>query len=572
MLLGAPVIAAVYLQAALRRSAALRIALFVSVGAILVGAALALIQPTTTTARPPSSLGPVPAAEFTTTLQTDVGLHDPAVVRFTGRMNAASVQQAVSVVPSTPVRFAWSTDGLTLKVTPAVRWSPATFYTVTVGERATALDGRALARPVRAAFVTREPTSVHLVIDPPTAQPQPATNPDAIENGTIRLATTSTSEVPTAAPAWQPTIRVEADHPLDAAAVAAAVSAVPAIQFTVVATAPAGEPLASYVLRPAQALHPDAAYRLTIAGTLHDADGAPVAAPAAAMVRTAAVPRVVRFRPASGASAVAATATLSVRFTTAMDPDSARAFTATANGKAVTLRTVRWAEGQTVLVATPTSKLPSGAKVVMRVDTTARSGLGVPLPTAASASFRVAGDAKPAARNPKPHPKPLPRPHPKPSPGGSVGSATWYAVERYYLSLMNCTRTGGWVTSGGACSSPGGRNVRALVLSAPISSRVSRPYARFLAVHGECSHFLEGNPGTRLQKAGFTSYKWAENIGCRSGSPRAAVLGSHLYFQAEKSTNGGHYVNLMNPLYDRAGIGVWVSHGRVRLVVDFYHP
>ena len=52
----------------------------------------------------------------------------------------------------------------------------------------------------------------------------------------------------------------------------------------------------------------------------------------------------------------------------------------------------------------------------------------------------------------------------------------------------------------------------------------------------------------------------------------AAVLGSHLFFQSEKSYNGGHYVNLMNAKYDRVGIGVWVSGGRVRLVVDFYHP
>ena len=71
---------------------------------------------------------------------------------------------------------------------------------------------------------------------------------------------------------------------------------------------------------------------------------------------------------------------------------------------------------------------------------------------------------------------------------------------------------------------------------------------------------------------GFTSYRWAENLGCRSGDPYAAVLGSHLYFQSEKSYNGGHYVNLMNAAYDRVGIGVWVSGGRVRLVVDFYHP
>ena len=69
------------------------------------------------------------------------------------------------------------------------------------------------------------------------------------------------------------------------------------------------------------------------------------------------------------------------------------------------------------------------------------------------------------------------------------------------------------------------------------------------------------------------SYRWAENIGCETlHSVRASVLGAHRFFQAEKSSNGGHYVNLMNAMYDRVGIGVWVAHGRVRLVIDFYHP
>ena len=123
-----------------------------------------------------------------------------------------------------------------------------------------------------------------------------------------------------------------------------------------------------------------------------------------------------------------------------------------------------------------------------------------------------------------------------------------------------------------ACDSPGGRNVNALFISDGISDNVSRPYARRLAQNNQCDHFIGGNPGDRLRRAGYDSYRWAENLGCRSGNPYNAVLGSHLYFQSEKSYNGGHYVNLMNAKYDRAGIGVWVSGGRVRLVVDFYHP
>ena len=106
---------------------------------------------------------------------------------------------------------------------------------------------------------------------------------------------------------------------------------------------------------------------------------------------------------------------------------------------------------------------------------------------------------------------------------------------------MNCTRTGGWVTSGGNCSSPGGRNVAPLALNSGISSKVSRPYAKLLATRGICNHFIGGNPGDRLRRAGYNSYRWGENLGCRSGNPYSAVLGSHLFFQSEKPYNGGHY-------------------------------
>jgi uncharacterized protein YkwD len=209
------------------------------------------------------------------------------------------------------------------------------------------------------------------------------------------------------------------------------------------------------------------------------------------------------------------------------------------------------------------------------VSPDARSRAGVVLGAPVSSAFTV---------EPKPKPKPAPAPKPakkragpksKPighSGGGGAASGSWAGVESYYLRLMNCTRTGGWVTSKGSCSSPGGRGVAPLSLSSSISAQVSRPYARRLATGNDCSHFIGGNPGDRLERAGFKSYRWAENLGCRSGNPYSAVLGSHLFFQSEKPYNGGHYVNMMNAQYDRAGIGVWVHGGRVRLVVDFYHP
>ncbi len=155
--------------------------------------------------------------------------------------------------------------------------------------------------------------------------------------------------------------------------------------------------------------------------------------------------------------------------------------------------------------------------------------------------------------------------------------APWYSVETYYLGLVNCTRTGGWVRTDGTCSGYGsGRYsayVKPLYRSYSIANKVSRPYAKLLAVKGVCSHFLDGDPGYRLRRAGYTSWIWGENIGCRDGysTAKAAVLASHLRFQAEKSTNGGHWKNIKNPRYYWIGIGVWRYGSRTRLVTDFYH-
>ena len=152
----------------------------------------------------------------------------------------------------------------------------------------------------------------------------------------------------------------------------------------------------------------------------------------------------------------------------------------------------------------------------------------------------------------------------------------WLPEEQYYLTLVNCTRTGGWVLNNGTCRGYGSgrysKYVAPLKLSPGISDRVTRPYAKYLAVKNQCSHFLNGNPGDRLRRAGYNGYNWGENIGCRSGYPLAkpAILASHLNFQSEKSSNGGHWKNIKNAKYKWIGIGIWKVGTRVRLVTDFY--
>ncbi len=152
----------------------------------------------------------------------------------------------------------------------------------------------------------------------------------------------------------------------------------------------------------------------------------------------------------------------------------------------------------------------------------------------------------------------------------------WYTVERFYFGLVNCTRTGGWVLSDGTCRGFGSGRYSAyvtpLTYSYGLSDRVSRPYAKLLAVKNLCSHFVGGSPGDRLRRAGYYRYTWGENIGCRDGyaSAKAAVLASHLKFQAEKSTGGGHWKNIKNAKFKTLGIGVWRYGTRTRLVTDFY--
>ena len=160
----------------------------------------------------------------------------------------------------------------------------------------------------------------------------------------------------------------------------------------------------------------------------------------------------------------------------------------------------------------------------------------------------------------------------------STISRTWYTQEMFYLGLVNCTRTGGWVLADGRCRGYGSGRYSAYVAplrySRGISDYVSRPYARYLAVKNQCSHFLDGDPGFRLRRAGYDGWNWGENIGCRDGysTSKTAVLASHLYYQSEKASNGGHWKNIKNANYVWVGIGVWRYGSRTRLVTDFYRP
>jgi hypothetical protein len=525
----------------LGRASVLRPALVVVVGALfMLGTYTGAPAPLNAT--PPAAVAlaaqPTAIARVGAAVITGQGLVDALHFDFTSPMDAATVQAALTIEPATQLQLAWSSGGRVLQVRPAPAWQPATAYAVTIGPSARDVQGVPLADAVRATFTTRKTAAARLALSSASAK-------------AVAVAVTFT-------------------RPVVAASVASAIKVSPTVAGRLTPAGGTSRGLATrFTWRPTQALRPGTTYALSLNGSVVDEDGLRVRATGRVALRTPSRPAVVRHRPASGATGVARDALLSVRFTERMDRRSTqRAFAVSG------LATARdgkfsWHEGDTVLAYDPRSSLEAGRRYTVTVAGSARSAAGVPLKTAAgsalSFSFRVQGTTA-ATR---------PTSSKRPASGGSTATG-WPAVERYVLGLVNCIRTGGTLQSDGDCVGYGsGRNggyAAPLTIHRGISDKVARPYAKFLAVRAACNHFLDGNPGFRLRRSGYTSYRWAENLGCRSGNPYSAVLGSHLYFQSEKSYSGGHWVNLKNRLYTTVGIGVWVSNGNVRVVTNFYDP
>ena len=538
--LAVPVLIAVYAGSLLRASGLARAGVAIGLGAIVGLGAISLARPTATTATPTTDIVPLAQAAFRTTIGTGVEVDSPATIGFSTPMDRASVEAALEVTPATEVSLIWADDDTAVSILPVEHWAPGTYHTLTVEAGALALSGRPLTAPARASFLTREPST-------------------AVVSATQAVGKRVAADT---------TFTVAFDQPVDRSSLSGAIRLDPPADGTI-AVEDSIDGVTRLVFTPVEPLEAGQTYQVIVDG-VRDADGLAIGS-AGLAVKTVTAPSVVRFRPLTKASKVDRDQVVSVRFTRSMDRASTkRAFALTADGKAVDGK-ISFAEDDKVLVFEPAKPLPYDAKIVATVAATAQSQDGAALADAGKATFTTVAKPKPAA---------APRASggggggsgSGGSGGGSVGGGSWASVERYYLGLMNCTRTGGWVDSGGNCDSPGGRNVAALKLSAGISSRVARPYAKKLATSGQCSHFIGGNPGDRLERAGYDSYRWAENLGCRSGGAKSAVLGTHRFFQSEKPYNGGHYRNLMDPKFSQVGIGVWVSSGRVRLVVDFYHP
>jgi uncharacterized protein YkwD len=530
VLLALPVLASIYFVLFLRRGPAAWVGIALAVGAVAVVAAAGL--PAGAIGAPTAKQAPLAASALGPAVVTGTGLQAAMIVEFGAPMDAVSAEGAVRVDPPSDVRLGWSEDGTQLIVEPVAGWRPATYYTITVGTAARDLEGRALGAPVRAGFLTRESTATTLAVA------------DEASTGV----------------AVDSAITLSFDRPVAVASVVEAFRIAPSVPGTLyVATdgPDGGDPALAeaFVWEPEGLFAAKTRYMISLAEGVTDAEGAAVAVPDPITFATAKAPTIVRFRPRAGSEDAGRTVDVSVRFTMPMDRASTRsAFTVEVNDKAVSGRT--WfAEDDTVLVFDPEKDFPYDAKVVLRVAEGARSKEGTPVAKGRSGAFSV--EAKPS---PKPTPKATtrtaaPKPTARPSSATRPTSSSSLSAEKYLLTLMNRERAA--------------KGVRSLAYHAGVSDKVARPYAKKLAVNNVCSHFYGGTVGDRLRAAGYTGYQWAENLGCRYfADPRDAAESLVRFFRSSPS----HYTNMVSGKYSHAGIGLWVTGGRLRFVAVFYTP
>jgi hypothetical protein len=519
-----------------RRSLSTQLAIAGLTVALVVSGLLVGLPTKTIEAKAPTPYLPA-APTVALGTSTKVSVDEPYVLAFTEPMNQGSVADALTIKPADPVRLDWDAAGETLSISPATYWAPFTTYVVSVSGSAMDQSGMQLGSPVTAGFTT-----------------------GALTSGQITATVVSGGQVaPTSA------FQITFSRPVKLATVQARLSISPVVTGTITGDDPTDVSSQVFTFTPDDILAGGTAYTVSFdSSNATDSAGVALLPVTPLQVQTLAAPQVVRFRPVNGGSTADPNQVVSVRFTVPMTRAStAAAFSVTVNGKRVR-GSISWAENDTVLVLDPNSKLPVGSTVYVRVATTARSATGQRLAGAASSSFKV---VRPTVR--------------RITWSGGVASTTapWHPMELYYLALMNCTRTGGWVTSSGSCSSVTHHVMPAqdpLSYNAGIANAVSRPYSKALADRGALTHYLNGTtPHSRLSAAGYTSGSWGENLSSPTSKYASGMIHTEIYFQNEYRCKSGqcefaHYFNIMDPYFRSAGVGIWVSNGRVRLTIDFY--
>jgi hypothetical protein len=161
--------------------------------------------------------------------------------------------------------------------------------------------------------------------------------------------------------------------------------------------------------------------------------------------------------------------------------------------------------------------------------------------------------------------------------GTGISATTENDLQKFALSLVNCTRTGGWVRSNGTCDRHPSRKHRStrrkpLRLSEMISERVAETLAVRCVRRGSCGHNVGAHYKVRFRRAGVRTYT-GEALGYGWwGSAKKTIISSFRRMQEEKITgawNRWHWRYIKEPDFKRVGIGIAKRRDYTVIVYDF---
>ncbi len=518
-----------------RRSKITQLAVTAAAVALVVTGLLLGLPTKEIDARAPRPYDPAAPTVAPDPVADKLAVDAPLVLRFNKPMNQGSVADALSISPATSVRLVWDSTAETLSITPATYWEPFTDYSLGIAQTAMDQSGMVIDESVSTRFATGELTS-----------------------GKITASLTVSGQVSPSSG-----FVLTFTRPVKLATVQARLSFSPPVTGTITGDDPTDVSSQVFTFTPQDGLDGGTTYTISFdSNNATDASGVALLPVEPLSITTMEAPQVTRFRPLDGHTTADPNQVISVRFSTPMDRAStAAAFGVYVNGKRVR-GSVGWAENDTVLVLDPSSKFAVGSTVTMKVASTARSKGGQRIGKTVTGTFKVVKATV----------------YRVPWLGTKEANAPWHASELYMLGLINCTRTGGWVTSSGSCSSVTHHVMEAqgtLRYNSGIAS-VARAYARQLAQRGALTHYLDGtNPHQRLAAAGYPGATWGENLSSPTSSGQAGMIRTETFFQNEYRCKTGkcefmHYYNIMYPRFRQCGVGVWVANGHVRVAIEFY--
>jgi hypothetical protein len=159
--------------------------------------------------------------------------------------------------------------------------------------------------------------------------------------------------------------------------------------------------------------------------------------------------------------------------------------------------------------------------------------------------------------------------------GTGISSSTQDDLQKFALSLVNCTRGGGWVRPNGTCDvkpAPKYRSThrKPLKLSDKISDEVARSLAIKCAKLGRCSHTLGKVYTARFREAGIKSHV-GEALGYGWWGPaKKSIISSFRLMQAEKfKSYRWHWRYLKEKDFTRVGIAIAKRGSYTVIVYDY---